>query len=47
MLLKQVIKVLEDLARAYRKNHGLDGAYDPELRAAENIIEKYYANKKE
>ena len=41
-----VVNALDDLARAYRKTHGLDGAYDPELRKAEILIEAWREAKK-
>ena len=41
-----VVDALDDLARAYRKTNGLDGAYDPELRKAEIIIESWREAKK-
>jgi len=41
-----VVDALDDLARAYRKTHGLDGAYDPELRKAELIIHLWREAKK-
>ena len=41
-----VVNALDDLARAYRKTHGLDGAYDPELRHAEIIIDSWREAKK-
>jgi hypothetical protein len=41
-----VVDALDDLARAYRKTNGLDGAYDPELRKAETIIETWREAKK-
>lgn len=36
-----VIKVLDDLAKAYRQTNGLDGAHDKELVAAEAVIKKF------
>jgi len=41
-----VVNALDDLARAYRKACGLDGAYDPELRKAEILIEAWREAKK-
>lgn len=41
-----VVDALDDLARAYRKTHGLDGAYDPELRKAEMIVHLWREAKK-
>jgi hypothetical protein len=41
-----VVDALDDLARAYRKACGLDGAYDPELRKAEILIEAWREAKK-
>jgi hypothetical protein len=41
-----VVNALDDLARAYRKTNGLDGAYDPELRHAEIIIDSWREAKK-
>lgn len=41
-----VVDALDDLARAYRKTHGLDGAHDPELRKAELIIKLWREAKK-
>jgi hypothetical protein len=38
---ENLIKVLDDLAKAYRKTNGLDGAYDKELLTAELILKKY------
>jgi hypothetical protein len=41
-----VVDALDDLARAYRKACGLDGAYDLELRKAEILIEAWREAKK-
>jgi hypothetical protein len=41
-----VVEALDNLARAYRKACGLDGAYDPELRKAEILIEAWREAKK-
>ena len=41
-----VVNALDDLARAYRKACGLDGAYDLELRKAEILIEAWREAKK-
>jgi hypothetical protein len=41
-----VVDALDDLARAYRKTRGLDGAYDSELRKAEMIIHLWREAKK-
>ena len=41
-----VVDALDNLARAYRKACGLDGAYDPELRKAEILIEAWREAKK-
>ena len=38
---ENLIKVLDDLARAYRQTNGLDGAYDKPLLAAEMVLKKY------
>jgi len=42
-----VIKAMDNLARAYRRTNGLDGAWDEELRVAEEIIAEYKAVKAE
>lgn len=42
-----VIKAMDNLARAYRRTNGLDGAWDEELRVAEEIITEYKAAKAE
>lgn len=42
----QLMGAMENLARAYRKTNGLDGAYDPELRMAEKLIEAWKESKK-
>jgi hypothetical protein len=44
---ENAVKVLEDLAKAYRQTNGLDGAYDKPLVAAELFLNKYYAIKGE
>jgi hypothetical protein len=44
---ENAVKVLEDLAKAYRQTNGLDGAYDKPLVAAEVFLNKYYAIKGE
>ena len=36
-----VIKALDDLAKAYRQTNGLDGAYDKPLVTAEVVLKKY------
>lgn len=41
-----VVEALDNLARAYRKACGLDGAYDLELRKAEILIEAWREAKK-
>lgn len=41
----QLMGAMENLARAYRKTNGLDGAYDPELRMAEKLIEAWKESK--
>jgi hypothetical protein len=40
-----VIEAMDNLARAYRRTNGLDGAWDEELRVAEEIITEYKAAK--
>ena len=42
-----VIKAMDNLARAHRRTNGLDGAWDEELRVAEEIIAEYKAVKAE
>jgi hypothetical protein len=42
-----VIGAMDNLARAYRRTNGLDGAWDEELRVAEEIIAEYKAAKAE
>ena len=42
-----VIEAMDNLARAYRRTNGLDGAWDEELRVAEEIITEYKAAKAE
>ena len=41
----QLMGVMEELARSYRKTNGLDGAYDPELRMAEKLIDAWKESK--